>query len=158
MVEDDRLLLVQNRRRNGSLDWSPPGGVVDEGEDVLTGLQREVVEETGLVVDSWSEPRYLIHAVAPDMGWDLRVEARQASSFRGELVVDDPDGIVVASEWVSVEAVAQRLAGGPRWVSEPLVQWLADGPASDIAPGTIETFSYVVSGTNPGEITVRRID
>ena len=25
----DGLLLVQNRRRDGSLDWSPPGGVID---------------------------------------------------------------------------------------------------------------------------------
>src|SRR5205823_11367271 len=32
LVENhDGLLLVQNRRRDGSLDWSPPGGVIDVG-------------------------------------------------------------------------------------------------------------------------------
>ena len=38
----DGLLLVQNQRRNGSLDWTPPGGVIEihEGETVLDGLAR----------------------------------------------------------------------------------------------------------------------
>jgi ADP-ribose pyrophosphatase YjhB (NUDIX family) len=26
---DGELLLVQNRRRNGRVDWSPPGGVIE---------------------------------------------------------------------------------------------------------------------------------
>ena len=35
---DDGLLLVRNRRRDGSHDWSTPGGVIEEGEDLLDGL------------------------------------------------------------------------------------------------------------------------
>ena len=31
------VLLVQNRRRNGRLDWTPPGGVIDDGEACSTG-------------------------------------------------------------------------------------------------------------------------
>ncbi|MBA3281516.1 MAG: NUDIX hydrolase, partial [Acidimicrobiia bacterium] len=68
----DGLLLVQNRRRDGRLDWSPPGGVIDPGESVIAGLTREVAEETGLVVSSWLGPIYEIDAVAPDLGWRLR--------------------------------------------------------------------------------------
>jgi len=39
----DGILLVQNRRRDGSLDWSTPGGVIEvhEGESVVDGLTRE---------------------------------------------------------------------------------------------------------------------
>ena len=37
IVSDDGVLLVQNRRRNGSHDWTPPGGVIDEGESLLDG-------------------------------------------------------------------------------------------------------------------------
>ena len=48
--DDGRLLLVQNRRRDGSLDWTPPGGVIDHGETIHEGLAREVREETGLDV------------------------------------------------------------------------------------------------------------
>jgi 8-oxo-dGTP diphosphatase len=44
----DRALLVK-RADNGH--WEPPGGVLELGEDILTGLRREVAEETGLQVE-----------------------------------------------------------------------------------------------------------
>ncbi|WP_182875651.1 NUDIX hydrolase [Microbispora sp. H10670] len=43
-----RALLVQ-RRDNGH--WEAPGGVLEREEDILTGLRREVAEETGLEVE-----------------------------------------------------------------------------------------------------------
>jgi len=60
VVSDEGLLLVQNRRRNGSFDWSPPGGVIEvaDGETVVDGLTREVEEETGLRVLEWAGPLY----------------------------------------------------------------------------------------------------
>ena len=54
----DQILLVRNRRRNGDHDWTTPGGVVDAGETVLEALGREVTEETGLIVSSWSTALY----------------------------------------------------------------------------------------------------
>src|SRR4051794_17011427 len=62
----DRVLLVENVRRNGTSDWTPPGGVIDPGEDLLAGLTREVREETGLEVLRWAGPLYEIRAEAPD--------------------------------------------------------------------------------------------
>ncbi len=96
----DGLLLVQNRRRDGSHDWSTPGGVIEEGEELLKGLAREVEEETGLVVTEWIGPVYEVRIVAPQMGWRLRVEAHRAVAFTGELTLADPDGIVVDARWV----------------------------------------------------------
>lgn len=43
---EGRVLLVRSPRR----DWEFPGGQVEEGEDLLAGLRREVWEETGLHV------------------------------------------------------------------------------------------------------------
>lgn len=118
------LLLVQNRRKNGTLDWSPPGGVIDQGENVIDGLAREVQEETGLIVDGWTGPMYEIEAEAPGLGWTLRVEAHLATGYSGELVLDDPDQIVVAAEFADNNRARSHLDDARRWVKEPLFDWL----------------------------------
>ena len=48
LLREESLLLVHNRRRSGREDWTPPGGVIEEGEPMLVGLTREVQEETGI--------------------------------------------------------------------------------------------------------------
>lgn len=129
------LLLVQNRRRDGSLDWTTPGGVVEvaQGESVIDGLTREVLEETGITVTAWEGPVYEVDAVAEGLGWHLRVEAHRATAFEGELVVDDVDGIVVDAQWVDTGACGVHLDTCPLWVREPLTAWLGErftGPRS----------------------------
>ena len=77
----DGLLLVCNQRRNGSLDWSTPGGVIDATDaSVLEGLAREVEEETGLVVREWEGPLYEVTAVALDLGWIMRCEVHHVGA------------------------------------------------------------------------------
>ena len=145
---DDGLLLVQNKRRDGRLDWSTPGGVIDPGESVLEGLAREVVEETGLVVTSWTGPVYDIEVLAPDLGWDLRVEVHRAAVVTGDLVIDDPDGIVVDACYVAVDACGQHLAHAPAWVREPLHAWLAERWDGN------RTFRYRVDGKDIRSLVV----
>lgn len=41
-----RVLMIRSPRG----DWEFPGGQVEEGEDLVTALQREVSEETGITV------------------------------------------------------------------------------------------------------------
>ena len=142
----DGILLVQNRRRNGSLDWSPPGGVIEvaAGESVQDGLTREVAEETGLIVDGWEGPVYRVEAVAAGLGWHLRVEVYRATSYRGQLRTGDPDGIVVDACFVDPAGCDEHLAAAHQWVREPLAAWLAS------RWDDVRHYRYRVEGDVPG--------
>lgn len=148
---DGDLLLVRNRRRGGLVDWSTPGGVIDDGETVLAGLTREVQEETGLLVTEWRGPLYEIRAEAPDMGWRLRVEVHLALAYEGCLACDDPDGIVEEACFVGPEVWAAHLAGSHQWVREPLTEWLGERWSGS------RGFDYRVAGADPRSVVVTRL-
>ncbi len=145
------LLLVQNRRRDGSIDWTPPGGVIDPGESLIGGLTREVAEETGLTVHRWSDPVYEIAAHAPDLDWHLRVVVHRAIEWAGELTLADPDGIVIDACYVAHAECTDRLAASPTWVSEPLGCWLEE------RWDTGRTFRFQVDGVSPSDLRVSRV-
>jgi 8-oxo-dGTP diphosphatase len=49
IVDDAGRVLMVQRRDSG--EWEPPGGVLEVDETIEDGLLREVLEETGLVVE-----------------------------------------------------------------------------------------------------------
>jgi len=152
VVTDHRgLLLVENLRRNGEVDWTTPGGVVDPGETPVEGLTREVEEETGLVVAAWAGPIYRVEVTAPDAGFFLSVEAHRAERFDGSLSVDDPDGIVISAEFVDLLTARSRLGSTSPWVVEPLLAHLDDG----VSDGRL--FQYRVTGGRGVKRTVTRL-
>ncbi len=151
IMADDRVLLVANRRRNGEVDWSTPGGVIDPGETTLAALTREVFEETGIGVTSWSESIYQVEVVAPDHGFHLEVWCHRAEAFGGDVVVADPDGIVIAAEYVSLDLVADWMNESPPWVAEPLIEYLAGETVAQ------HRFRYRLTGGPSGERRVLRL-
>jgi len=127
VVVNNQLLLTANRRRQGMLEWTPPGGVIDDGESVMEGIAREVLEETGLRVDEWEACHYLVSVTAPDMGWEMQVESWFARSASGVISLDDPDGIVEQALFVDLDDVDALLSDSPMWVQLPVMTWLRGG-------------------------------
>lgn len=152
ILSDEGVLLVENQRRNGSRDWTPPGGVIDDGESVVAGLTREVEEETGLRVTEWAGPVYEVSCEAPDLGWRLRVEAHLAVAYEGEIHIDDPDGIVVDARFVEVDACDGLVAGNHPWVCVPFGEWLAERWSHGERP----PYAFHVAGADPASMVVTR--
>lgn len=121
VVDGSTLLMVRNRRRGDRVDWSTPGGVVDDGETELEALSREVVEETGIRVPIWSGLLYAVEASFVDLSVEMAVSVYGAATFAGSVRVEDPDGIVVEARFVEFEDLVPLLRGSPRWVAEPLL-------------------------------------
>ena len=51
VVDRGRVLLVRRGREPLKGQWSLPGGLLELGESLTAGVAREVLEETGLVVE-----------------------------------------------------------------------------------------------------------
>ena len=51
VYKDGKVLLIRSARRG----WEFPGGVVEQGEEILDSLKREIYEESGII----AEPRFL---------------------------------------------------------------------------------------------------
>ena len=49
-LENDKLLLTRHVISHENDIWIPPGGGLEFGENVIDGLKREFLEETGLII------------------------------------------------------------------------------------------------------------
>ncbi len=50
IIHENRALIVQRAYEPRKGEWTVPGGVLELGETLRAGIEREVLEETGLVV------------------------------------------------------------------------------------------------------------
>lgn len=84
----DKFVVVYSDKKGY---WTPPGGGVEEGEDIRHAVRREVKEETNMSI---SKHRFLGYQ---DIFWSDRVETQTRSVCLVEPLgpfVSDPDGEV----------------------------------------------------------------
>lgn len=63
-IKDDKLLLAYSNNRKA---WYLPGGKVDEGEEALQSLRREILEELNIELNP-EKITYYCHVTAPAYG------------------------------------------------------------------------------------------
>ena len=109
--EDNVVLIGQWRYPHDRWSWELPEGGLDEGEEPLAGIKRELAEEAGLAADSWEEltprPIALSNSVTDEVArlWlatDLRPH---------EVDSDDPTEDLLVARVPFDEAVAACLDG-----------------------------------------------
>ena len=107
------LVLVANRRRDDSVDWTPPGGVIDHGESLQAGLIREVREETGLVVDRLLRCAYRVEVQAPEMGWvfDTSVHAQGIAGEAARAALDWIDATLAPPQITATRRLTAPVLG-----------------------------------------------
>jgi 8-oxo-dGTP pyrophosphatase MutT (NUDIX family) len=89
--------------------WDPPGGRMEEGEDLTTAVLREVAEETGLTVEV-AGPCYSLLTVYKGEGLlVVTMACRQAGDPEGVRL--EPEG-AVEWRWVSAEEWEELAASG----------------------------------------------
>jgi ADP-ribose pyrophosphatase YjhB (NUDIX family) len=90
VVLDDsgRVLLARRAGEPGEGLWDLPGGFIDEGEDPLTTLRRELLEEAGVEVEPEEFLGGLPDRYGPDGPWTMNLYWT-ARTVSGEPVAAD---------------------------------------------------------------------
>ncbi len=103
IIHQERALIVQRAYEPRKGEWTVPGGVLELGETLRSGIEREVLEETGLTVKAgevvdvfeniWPDPKgkTQFHYVLVDFLCEL---------ISGEL---HPATDVSAARWITPE-------------------------------------------------------
>jgi ADP-ribose pyrophosphatase YjhB (NUDIX family) len=120
IVDDQGRALLIQRRDNGH--WEAPGGVLELNEDIVSGLRREVREETGLEI----EPE-LLTGVYKNMKRGIIALVFRCHTVGGSLAVTDESQ---AFRWMTsdevralcVEAFAVRVLDALSSDGEPVIR------------------------------------
>lgn len=89
VVRDGRLLLGKRVNVFGAGTWALPGGHLEQGEKLVDGVARELIEETGLVAERF-EFSNIVNNPSKDNRHYLQI-GFEAIGTSGEPKINEPD-------------------------------------------------------------------
>ena len=95
-TKEGKIIMVRQFRFGiGDYTLEIPGGMIDEGEEVLKAAQREVREETGYVGENWS---YLGNILANPVWMDSTIHHfyMDNAELKYELKLDDAEDVALS--------------------------------------------------------------
>jgi ADP-ribose pyrophosphatase YjhB (NUDIX family) len=123
--EDGHVLLARRAFAPDAGKWDVPGGFLEEGEDPVEGLRRELREEAGIEVDvgnfvgvfadTYGDPPEMSHVL--NLVWEARIAG-------GELAPDDD---VSELQWFPKDELPEDVEFAFRWLARSLRDWSAKG-------------------------------
>jgi len=116
IIRDGQVLLVKRGREPAKGLWAVPGGAVEPGETLQEAAEREIFEESGVV----------IRAGEPIFAFDL-IEKDETGALKFHYVIVD-----LRAEYISGEPVAADDAADARWLKP------RDLDSLDVVPVTLE--------------------
>jgi ADP-ribose pyrophosphatase YjhB (NUDIX family) len=122
VVDDDRQVLLARRAREPDAGlWDAPGGFVEEGEDALEALHRELLEETGLTV----EPGAFVGTFVDTYGDGPDAISVLNLVWEAAIVAGDPVASDDVSElgWFPPDALPPDTDLAFRWLARSLRAW-----------------------------------
>lgn len=109
IVEEGRVLLIKRGKAPLRGEWSIPGGMLELGETLRQGAEREALEETGLAVQA-TELLGVFERIVPD---------EEKRTLYHYVLID------FLCEWVSGDLRAAGDAADVRWFSSLELENLA---------------------------------
>lgn len=147
LIRDDQgRILCQQRADFKQEWWGLPGGILELGETPQSALTREVLEETGLVVEPthllgvYSSPRYIVHYPNGDRSHQV-TSCYECRMVGGRLRPDSdeilhleffpPDALPPLPAWYA-DMVTQALGDSTRPYFDPSEHYRVDTPYPSI--------------------------
>jgi len=122
-VLDDggHVLLARRAYEPDAGLWDVPGGFLEEGEDPLEGLRRELLEETGLTI----EPGKFVGAFTDTYGDGPRATAVLNLVWEASIVAGEPAPADDVSQlrWFPQSALPSDEELAFRWLAPSLRAW-----------------------------------
>ena len=111
--ESNRVAMVEQYRHSVAKRlWELPAGLLDvKGEDELSGAQRELQEEAGLVAEDWAVLTDLV--TSPGFCEEaVRVFLARGLSSVEKLAAEDDEEADMSFAWVPLDEAVERILAG----------------------------------------------